>query len=378
MARIELRDCTVRIKDGLGAHPDVYPCVAVGNKTLTPGKTAVEAGDTGCKVSSVSIPPAAGGNTEKIPIGTRFTIDGETDAAAVHVATGRTQSGAGTNAKQSVSLDATVPGAPTGGNFTLTWGGKTTANIAFDASTTDVKTALVAMDDGYTTDDWAVTGVAGAWVVEFKGALGAAPRALLVGDGAGLTGGAGLVNTVTVATTVAGAVAASSAVTTAITFSPALGAGSYSTDADITFLPQQLEVKIGEGNITYTEHNEYNYLLDRDNLDTVKEGKEVPMDVKWDSVYEHIATGTSENISPMDALKGIGAASEWVSYAADPCEPYAVAIEVEHVPPCGTSQGETTLFPDFRSEQREVNFKDATISVTGKCNVTEPIVTRAS
>ena len=55
-----------------------------------------------------------------------------------------------------------------------------------------------------------------------------------------------------------------------------------------------------------------------------------------------------------------------------------MAIEVEHVPPCGTTQGETTLFPDFRSEQREVNFKDATISVTGKCNITEPIVTRAA
>ena len=33
MARIELRDCTVRIKDGLGAHPDIYPCTALGNKT---------------------------------------------------------------------------------------------------------------------------------------------------------------------------------------------------------------------------------------------------------------------------------------------------------------------------------------------------------
>ena len=31
------------------------------------------------------------------------------------------------------------------------------------------------MDDGYTTDDWAVTGEAGAWVVEFKGALGGCP-----------------------------------------------------------------------------------------------------------------------------------------------------------------------------------------------------------
>ena len=377
MARIELRDCTVRIKDGLGANPSVYPCVALGNKTLTPGKTAVEAGDTGCKLTSVSIPPAVGGLTQKVPVGARFTIDGETDAAAVHVVTGRTQGTTGTNAKQSVDLDDSGPGAPTGGDFTLAWGGKTTGNIGYAADAATVKAALVAMDDGYTTDDWDVTGVAGAWVVEFKGALGGAPRALLVGDGTGLTGGGGVVKTVTVATTVAGVTAASSAVTTAITFSPVLGAGSYSTDADITFLPQQLEVKIGDGNITYTEHNEYDYLLDRDNLDTVKQGKEVPMDVKWDSVYEHITTGTSENISPMDALKGIGEADEWISYSADPCEPYSVALEVEHVPPCGTSQGETTLFPDFRSETREVNFKDATISVTGKCNVTEPTVTRS-
>ena len=373
MARIELRDCTVRIKDGLGANPSVYPCVAVGNKTLTPGKTAVEAGDTGCKLSSVSIPPAVGGLTQKVPVGARFTIDGETNAAAVHVVTGRTQGTTGTNAKQSVTID----GASAGGHLHLTWGGKTTGEIAYGASAADVKAALVAMDDGYTTDDWDVTGGAGPdtpWVVEFKGALGGAPQSLLVGDGSALTGGD---TDVDVATTVAGVTAASSAVTTAITFSPALGAGSYSTDAVVTFLPQQLEVKIGDGNITYTEHNEYDYLLDRDNLDTVKQGKEVPMDVKWDSVYEHITTGTSENISPMDALKGIGEADEWISYSADPCEPYSVALEVEHVPPCGTSQGETTLFPDFRSETREVNFKDATISVTGKCNVTEPIVTRS-
>jgi len=265
MARIELRDCTVRIKDGLGAHPDLYPCTALGNKAITPSKTAVAESDTTCKVSSVSIPTAVGGNTKKIPVGARFTIDGETDSQ-IHVVTARTQS----------------------------------SESGHEQETTD------------------------------------------------------------------------------IVFGPALGAGTYAVDAAITLLPQQLEVKIGDGNITYTEHNEYSYLLDRDNLDTVKEGKEVPMDVKWDSVYEYITTGTGENISPMDALKGIGGADEWISYSADPCEPYAVAIEVEHVSPCATTKGETTLFPDFRSEQREVNFKDATISVTGKCNITEPIVTRAA
>lgn len=370
MARIELRDCTVRIKDGLGAHPTIYPCVADANKTLP--STPVEEGNTTCKVTNVSIPTAVGGHTEKVPVGARFTIDGET-VDTVHVVTARTQGGAGQNAKQSVTID----GSSSGGHLHLSWGGKTTGEIAYNADAATVKAVLVAMDDGYTASDWDVTGGPGptAWVVEFKGALGLAPRALLVGDGSALTGGD---TDVDVATTQTGVAAGGSNTTTEITFSPALGAGSYSSSATITFLPQQLEVKIGDGNITYTEHNEYNYLLDRDNLDTVKEGKEVPMDVKWDSVYEHITTGTSENISPMDALKGIGAASEWITYAEDPCEPYAVAIEVEHVPPCGTTQGETTLFPDFRSEQREVNFKDATISVTGKCNITAPIVTRAS
>ena len=67
MARIELRDCTVRIKDGLGAHPDTYPCTALANKTVGTPSTAVAVGDTGCKVTSVSIPTAVGGHTQKFP-----------------------------------------------------------------------------------------------------------------------------------------------------------------------------------------------------------------------------------------------------------------------------------------------------------------------
>jgi hypothetical protein len=160
-------------------------------------------------------------------------------------------------------------------------------------------------------------------------------------------------------------------------FSPKLGAGTYTTGAAVTFLPQQIDVKVGDGNLSYTEHKSYDYLLDRGNLDTVREGNEVPMDVKLECTYEHITTGTSETISPMDAFKGIGAAVEWVSSSADPCEPYSVDLEVIHTPPCGDTQTETTLFPDLRVETKEVNFKDATINCTGKCNAIEPIVTRA-
>jgi len=164
--------------------------------------------------------------------------------------------------------------------------------------------------------------------------------------------------------------------TTNIVFTPALGAGTYVEDGVVTFLPQQIEIKVGDGNITYTEHRTYEYMLDRGDLDTVREGDEVPLDVKLECTYEHITTGTSETISPMDALKGVGSAVEWVTASADQCEPYAIDIEVEHVPPCGTNQKEITLFPDFRADTKEVNFKDANISLTGKCNVIEPIVTR--
>jgi len=164
--------------------------------------------------------------------------------------------------------------------------------------------------------------------------------------------------------------------TTEITFSPALGAGTYADGDKLTFQSQEIEIKIGDGTVNYTEKNEYNYELDRGNLDSVREGDEQPMEVKLECVYEHITTGTDEAITPMDALKGKGGAAEWVSAAEDKCEPYAVDMEIEHQAPCGTSQDEVTVFPDFRSESREIDLKEAKISVSGKCNATEPIVTR--
>jgi hypothetical protein len=166
--------------------------------------------------------------------------------------------------------------------------------------------------------------------------------------------------------------------TTNIEFTPALGAGTYTDNGMVTFYPQQLEIKVGDGNITYTEHNEYEYLKDRGDLDTVREGDQVPMDVKLEATFEHITQGTSEPVSPMDALKGVGGADEWVNASADPCEPYCVDLVVLHTPPCGTAELERVTFPDFRSETREISYKNATISITGKCKAVEPIVVRES
>ena len=172
--------------------------------------------------------------------------------------------------------------------------------------------------------------------------------------------------------------------TTQVTFSPVLATtlspastGVVGATGTLAFQSQKLDIKIGDGNITYTEHRDYQYVLDRGDLDTVREKDQVPMDVKLDCVYEHITQGTTEPVSPMDALKRTGGAAEWVSSATDKCEPYAVDLQVVQTPPCGGIQVETTLFPDLRAESREMNLKDATIAVTAKCNAIEPIVTRS-
>jgi hypothetical protein len=76
----------------------------------------------------------------------------------------------GTNEQQTV----TITGTPTGGNFTLTYNGATTANIAFNAAAAAVQTALEALVN-VGTGNVAVTGGPGPgtpYVVTFQNALG--------------------------------------------------------------------------------------------------------------------------------------------------------------------------------------------------------------
>lgn len=171
-----------------------------------------------------------------------------------------------------------------------------------------------------------------------------------------------------------------SATTTNIGFSPAIAtaSGVPIDDAVITFLPQQIDVTIGDGNLTYTENRELEYELDRGTLDSVRQGDDQPMEVTLDMVYEFVTTGTGETITPVDALKRRGGAEEWVSSSSDACEPYAVDLEVLHEPSCGggSTEDEITLFPDFRWDSLEFDLREATISATGRCNAVEPTVTR--
>lgn len=79
----------------------------------------------------------------------------------------------------------TITGAPTGGTFTLTFSGQTTAPVAFDATGAIVQGALNALSN---LDGVIVTGAAGGpYTVTFPAELGNAAQ--LTADDSGLTGG---------------------------------------------------------------------------------------------------------------------------------------------------------------------------------------------
>jgi len=167
-------------------------------------------------------------------------------------------------------------------------------------------------------------------------------------------------------------------VTTSVTCTPALVQAGASGEA-VTFGPHVLHVKVGEGTLDYTEKKEIVYVKDRGRLDTVREGEDVPVEVKLQFTWEFV-TAVSGSGTPTieDALKRRGEASSWVTSSTDPCEPFCVDLEVEYVPPCSSVQREVISFKTFRYEDLAHDIKNAMVSMSGKANVTQPDVLRAA
>jgi hypothetical protein len=96
----------------------------------------------------------------------------------------------------------TITGTPTGGTFTLTLNGETTAGIAYNATAAAVESALEALPS-LGAADVAVTGGPGpgtAYVVAFGGGLAGQNVAQMTASAASLTGGTSPAVTVTTST----------------------------------------------------------------------------------------------------------------------------------------------------------------------------------
>lgn len=124
---------------------------------------------------------------------------GAEDGAPFTVTSGTTEGGIGLTIEETAAGDPgtneiqriTLPGAPTGGTFTLTYDGQTTGTIAYNADAATVEAAIVALSN-VASGDVDVTGSAGGpWNVEFEQAFANVDVELITGDGTSLSYGAG-------------------------------------------------------------------------------------------------------------------------------------------------------------------------------------------
>jgi hypothetical protein len=194
--------------------------------------------------------------------GKPFTLTaGTTNAGELGVDVETLQEGAAdVNEIQRVVL----AGPPTGGTFTLTFDGQTTAAINYNDNAATITTALEGLAN-IAPGDVTVTGTGVDFTVEFEGAYAGVNVPLMTGSGSNLTGGA----TVTVATTTqgAGGVNEVQLITRDSTLSSNWGliyAGEQTswlapaaTAADVQAALEALST-IGSGNVTVTRSGPHN------------------------------------------------------------------------------------------------------------------------
>ena len=121
-------------------------------------------------------------------------------------------------------------------------------------------------------------------------------------------------------------------------------------------------VRIGEGNFTWNERRNVDYTRDRGVISEVRLGDDEATEVSFDFIWDWISS--ISDVSVVDALKGTAAG--WVT-AGDPCEPWAVDLELQISPAeCGSSD-ETITFDEFRWETINPDLRAGQISSTGRC-----------
>lgn len=346
MAQIELRHATIRLIDG-------YSNTAAVNGVPVNGDT----------VMLIDVLGTSG----KISLGTRFTVAG--NGGRKHYVT----------AKNDNEFQRITVGAASAGHFTLGFVGtvaapisvQTTTNLLWNDSAANVQAALEATA-ALVPGDVNVTLVSpGTWDIEFRQNYAGVDIGALVFVNVDLVGASGTAVTQTY----------QGGVTHQLTFTPSFATadGIPADDAVITFAGRTLTIKIGTGNVTYDEQRQMQYTLDRGSLSTVREGDDVPMPVVLDFIWEFITAASADTTPTIeDAFKQRGLAASWTTSSIDVCEPYAIDIEIEHVPPCNNQQVERLLFPDFRWESLNHDLRAAVVAVTGKCNAKQAIVSRSA
>lgn len=340
-ARIEARNVTVEFRDGFGGTGEIQDAAIAG-------------GDTVLLLDHTKNVFQPTGIATVVPVGARFTTAG--------ITTLRTVTAKNDNKVFNVVVDATA------GNFTLTFNGQVTANIAHNASASAVKSALEALSNVDVGDVVVTLNTASDWNVETAGQYAGLATPTLTGQDVDLTGGG---DTITVTTTRPGAA------TWQVTFTPSLDASNLPSDTDVvTWLPQRIEMELDERNFEDSNTQEFIQNRNRGILAGVRKGDEQPGELNMAFAFRFLRTGTNEQITAYDALYQQNGAAGWFSTAADQCEPYAIDVVLINQPSCGATEREVITYPQFRPNNTRPSLEGANVQVTGNYQAERPTIVR--
>lgn len=140
--------------------------------------------------------------------------------------------------------------------------------------------------------------------------------------------------------------------------------------------PNYIDVHIGEGDFSWSEKRQVDFVKSRGQLDTAREGEEVPTEISLVAIWDFITSSSGAPITVEDALKRRNGAAAWVSASPDSLAPYCVNFAIIYSPPCPQVQKETITFPQCHYIEIAHSIKDATLAIKLSANCTEPTVTR--
>lgn len=148
---------------------------------------------------------------------------------------------------------------------------------------------------------------------------------------------------------------------------------------DGTGSPLTYTVLFGEGNLSYDEQKNREFILDRGNLATgaVRDGDDVPCSVQIEGQWTEQRAVSGGPVTLEEALKKVGAAAAWVS-VGDVCEPYCVNLQFEYGAECAGTLGHRLTFGKFFYEQLSFDAKAGTMKISGKCKVVSPTIIRTA
>jgi hypothetical protein len=125
---------------------------------------------------------------------------------------------------------------------------------------------------------------------------------------------------------------------------------------------EEVEVKIGDGNISWNERRNVEYTHNRGAIDEVRLGDDEAIEVSFDFIWEWISSITG--VAIVEAIKCTAAG--WVT-SGGACEPDAVDLELTLAPTNCGSDSETVTFTEFRWESINPDLRSGQISCTGRC-----------